>query len=103
MVKVDNGMLKELFNLENEVRKRQKRIAEIKDLCKQKGSFSTKEFICSVNEVEREYVGPIEMVLHIFGREAFETAGVLHKTKYLTVRTSRKGIAPSNGTTLDLQ
>lgn len=93
-MKIDNEMLRELFALEQEVRKKQKRISEIKDLCRLKGSFATKEFVCSVSEVSREIIGPTQKVLQVFGREALEKAELIYTSKFVTIRTTKKDIVP---------
>jgi len=89
-MKLNNDVLLELYTLEQEVKEKQKRISEIKEACKSKGSFSTRDFLCQVKVVDREMIGPSDALVNTFGREALTRLGLTYRSKFVTVQTIPK-------------
>lgn len=50
---ITNDILAEAVMLERNIKKFQKRVDEIKAACREKGSFLTKEYVCSVSTQTR--------------------------------------------------
>ena len=89
-LKYKNTLLKELLDLEAEVKPKVKRIEEIKTWCKDQGSFSTDSFVCSIKPHTREGMVPLSIAVERVGRDTLEEFELIKMTEYSTVNVSPK-------------
>lgn len=85
-------LMEELLELERNIKPMMARIDEIRDWCKQEGTFSTKNFVCAVKDVTRNQMSGIETVCTILGKtkdELFDI-GLAKIIGYQTVCVTRR-------------
>lgn len=86
-----DAMLKELLLLEADVKVKNKRIAEIKEWCREMGSFATDRFLCSVKEHERRGMVGLDKAIQLVGKDTLEEFGLITASTYKTVHVSEIG------------
>lgn len=80
--------LRELLVLMDKVKIMSKRIEEIKDFCKERGSFATKNFVCAVLAQQRVGIAPLKEVIDCFGRETLEKYALIKLSEFQIVKVS---------------
>lgn len=90
MMIVNDDLLKELYLLEMDVKHKTKQIEFIKDLCKAKGTFSTRNFVVAVNKQSRTGMAPLDKVKAVFGEDVLKEHNLIVTSEYLTVKLSIK-------------
>lgn len=92
-MKLNDEILNEFITLNEEIKLKTKRLEEIKEACKQKGSFSTKDFVCSIEVQERLGLPGFNEVIRVIERETLEALNLVRKTKVIIVRVNKKQTA----------
>ncbi len=94
-MKLSNEVLSEALNLEETIKAAQKRLDEIRDALKEKGSFATKEFVVAVSETSRKQMAGAKIVLETLKLKEEEALrqGILNVVTYKTVKIARKEVA----------
>lgn len=87
-----NEMARELHALMEDVRNKERRIEQIKQVFKAKGSFSTADYIIAVREIKKEMVGPSEMIKQTIGIKELDKMGLVYEQTYLIVSVTPKGL-----------
>lgn len=86
MTEVTDADLKELLTLEASVRLMNVRIKEIKEACKQIGSFTTQKHMCAVIEQQRTGLVGLSTVELALGRELLNAHNLIQTTAFLVVK-----------------
>lgn len=89
-MKITDSILQELLNLESTVKIAQKRIVEIKEACKLKGSFATAYFVCSVYEQSARRLAPLDEVASVVGMDVLVKNNLINQTTYQVVKVTQK-------------
>lgn len=89
-ITVTESVLEELLDLEADIKPKVKRIAEIKDWCKQVGSFNTDHYICLIKDQERTGLVSLEKAVGKLGRTILEETGCIQTTSFQTVHIAAK-------------
>lgn len=90
MQKEVNDLLEELLRLEKRSKKDLKRISEIKDWCKQQGSFSTNKFVCAVGTRSKTCLISMDEATSRLGFDFIEEYSLAKTVSYLVVNVSKK-------------
>lgn len=85
---LNDEVLKELIKLEKEVKIKSKRIQEIRDACKTKGSFCTFSFVCSVWEQERTAIAGLQECIAALTKEVLEGHELIKTSRFLLVKVA---------------
>lgn len=93
MEKITDALLQELWELERDIKVKELRAHQIKEICKEKGSCTTKHFVCMVEERTRNSMASITKVIDALGRDVLDQYDLIKSTKYLEVRISPKHFA----------
>lgn len=94
-------LLSELLELEANVKPMIRRINEIKEWCKEQGSFCTLQYVCSVQgRMQKRLIGLQAAIDAMGGEEALEELGLIQIIEFLTVHVGRK--SSYNGSDLGL-
>lgn len=78
--------------LEEIVKSASKELEEIKAGAKEKGSFMTKDFVVSVDEVFRQQMIGVAEASKIIARSELERLGFIKIVSYKTVKVSKKAV-----------
>lgn len=81
-------LLSELLNLEEELKPKIKRLSELKEWCKERGSFATASYICVVKEREQVRLVSLETAVRRLGRETLEMFSMIQIIKFKVVNVS---------------
>lgn len=86
-----NAALKELLILEAKVAPMLKRIGEIKEWCKEQGSFHTDKFVCVVQpRTQRRMVSMADAAHILGGEEILEELDLINYVQFLIVAVAEK-------------
>lgn len=85
-----NDMLKELLKLQDRTRKDQKRIDEIKAICKKTGSFSTEDYVCAIKYQNRTSLVSLEEAASKLGMNILLQHKLIANTSYAVITVSKK-------------
>lgn len=90
-MKVTDEMLAELVELESRIKAAAKRVEEIKAACKERGTFSTVNYVVIVSEISQTRLEGLEKVSSVIGRETLQSAGLIKEISFQTVKVQAKG------------
>lgn len=85
-----NENLKELLELEAEVKIMTARINEIRTQCKEAGTFSSKEYVCTVFTQTRTGLVGLETACIVLGRHKLDELGLIKTTEFQLVKVAKK-------------
>lgn len=80
--------LQELLELEAKVKLMNIRIDEIKNLCKEIGTFNTDKFVCAVTTQTRKGLAGLDEVQKVFGYDTLIQKNLIKVTSFKTVKIS---------------
>lgn len=92
-MKVTNDVLKEAMKLERMIRVASKRLSEIKQDCKDQGSFCTRDFAVSVYDQSAERLAPKDDFFAFYDREDLREKGLLKTSTFQIVKIAAKAPA----------
>src|SRR5579859_2409608 len=81
-------VLEELLELEKDVKPKLKRIEEIKSWCKEKGSFHTDKYVCSVQTRTRTCLVSLEKATLALGKTMLESFNLIQESVFKVVSVS---------------
>ena len=84
------GVLKEYVELEKQLKPMNKRMAELKEWCKQLGTHATMNYVCSVRTQERTGIVSLANAEELVGRPFLEKNGMIKTTTFEIVSVSKK-------------
>lgn len=85
-----NAVLTEFLILTADIKAKTKRLEEIKKWCKDRGTFSTSKFVCSVNLRTRTGLAGLEIVIDAIGKQILEDNDLIRTSEFLLVTVSKK-------------
>lgn len=88
--KIVDNMLKELLILEKDVKIKQKRIEDIKKMCKNTGSFSTLNYVCTIKEQQRRSMVGVDKAIDLVGMDYLVSNNLLTLSRFSTVHVAEK-------------
>lgn len=88
--KYTEAMLSEYLILQADVKKKERRIEEIKTILKNTGTFITDNFACVVSTNERRQLVSIDKAKDIVGMSFLESKGLISVSKYQTVSVTHR-------------
>jgi hypothetical protein len=89
-MKLNDELLAEYVALNEEVKAKTKRLEEIKKACKERGSFTTKNFMCAIDVQNRVGLPGLDEVTKHIAKETLMVLGLLRTTSVVSVRITPK-------------
>lgn len=89
-MRLNDEVLKEYKELEAQAKAIEARRKELSDQMKAKGSFSTRNYIVSVETRSRTSLAGLEAVAEIVGKDVLESHGLIKTSQYEIVKVSKK-------------
>lgn len=86
-------ILEEYLKLDREIKEKTKRLEELKEWCKSKGSFATQLFVCALMPRERTSLAPLDEVAAALGKDALERFNLIRRHSFCIVQVTRSGLA----------
>lgn len=80
--------LRELLLLKEEAKAIKKRVDEITDMCKSRGSFCSEYFVCAVSPQERTGLAGLDEVVAVIGREILDKHDLIRTSTFDVVKVS---------------
>lgn len=80
--------LKEFLELQETIKLLTKRLDEIKEMCRGRGTFHTSRFACVVVEQSQERLAGLGEVCKIYDRGELEMHGLINRTVSLIVKVA---------------
>lgn len=99
MITAEDIILEELVLLEEELKPKVRRLNELKDMFKQRGSFATDIFVCAVNEQTQRRLVSLDKAVAALGKEMLDSFELIQTITFKTVRVSRKTVEEGSGIT----
>ena len=81
--------LEEFLHLQKAVKPMLKRIEEIRSLCKERGSFFTANYVCSVKLQERRGMAGLDECIDALGQELLDKHELIRLSSFLLVYVAR--------------
>ncbi len=92
MITKDDLLLQEIVELEAALKPMVRRLKELKEQCKDKGSFATDIYVCSVKEQTRTGLVGLERAIDALGREMLQSFDLIQTVLFKTVHVSRRDV-----------
>lgn len=80
--------LAEFLLLQNTIKVATERLEEIKELCKERGTFATMLYACVVTDQTQERLAGLAEVTKVFGRETLERYALIRENTFKIVKVS---------------
>ena len=80
--------LAEFLQLQQTIKVATERLDELKELMKERGTFSSKKYACLVNEQTQQRLAGLEEVQKVFGRETLERYLLIKQHTFKVVKVS---------------
>lgn len=89
-VKDIDATLEELLDLQLIIKSQMKRAEDIKNWCKEVGSFATDKYVCAVEKRTRVGLVGMDEAIRILGKETIELMKLSKASEFLLVHISKK-------------
>ena len=92
MAKINEAQLLEYEKINKKIAELEARQAEIRDLCKERGSFETEDFKVTVSDIVQFRMASVDDCSMVLGmsEDRLKKLGALNVVKFLQVKVSRK-------------
>jgi hypothetical protein len=90
MLRITDSVLRELVETERQIKALEKRATQIRDACRERGTFSTPRFVVLVTSVTQTRLAGLEDVSAVVGRGVLQTAGLIKEINFKTVKVEAK-------------
>ncbi len=88
-MKLTTTVLDEYLQLKQDADEISKRLEEIRQACKERGSFSTNSHVCIVSGYTKVAMAPLVDVIHAISVETLQQLGLIREIKIINVRVAR--------------
>ena len=85
-MELNDRVLAEYCKLLEEVKSKNRWLEEIKSACKDRGSFATSEYVCTVEKQQRQALPGLDVVCQSIQRDTLEVLGLIKTIQVVTVR-----------------
>lgn len=88
----EDMLLAELLEIEAEIKPRLKRLELLKQWCKDRGTFSTDNYVCAIKPRSRTCLVSLDKAIEALGKEMLESFSLIQTISFLTVHVNKRNI-----------
>lgn len=85
-MELTNEVLQEFIRLNREIKEKTKRLDRIRQACKERGSFVTKDYLCAIETQTRTGLPSLDEVTKYISRDTLQGLGLIRTTPVVSVR-----------------